>query len=304
MWSLKEGEKMKLQIFGISDKGCVREHNEDMVIIGESIFRDDTKEIAVELDENNNIFFVAIADGMGGHNKGEVASELVLTKMSEKIKTLSSGLEEAELKIKITEWAKEIHEYIETEGNKDISYKGMGTTLIGVIFYNNKVYYINAGDSRLYRYRRGYLTKISRDHSLREVTGNENIDSHILLNSFGGGKKVEIDFEPVGGKIVNDDNFLLCSDGLTDMLNDDEIEEIIGKENAVFNLVEQAKQKGGKDNISIVLLNISVQQKEKKLLFNDFSFVGKDKNEANIDYATDAQREVVFKTESYGKCQI
>ena len=76
---------MRITIFAMSDKGCVREHNEDMVLIGDYIFRDGSKQITVDLNEENKKFFIAIADGMGGYNAGEIASELALQKMVKKI---------------------------------------------------------------------------------------------------------------------------------------------------------------------------------------------------------------------------
>ena len=249
---------MKLNIIAVSDKGCVRAHNEDMILIGNDILRDGRKEILIDLNNENKKFFVAVADGMGGHNAGEVASEMVLRKMNEKINGLEMNLTEKDLSSKISEWVKEIHSDILKEGNKDINKKGMGSTLIGALFYNNKIYYLNVGDSRIYRLRNGYLMQISKDHSLREITGNKDIASNIITNSFGGGEKIFIDFAPVGSKIFNDDVLLLCSDGLSNELSDDEIEEILGnKENTVDVLLNKAKSKGGNDNISIILLYLS-----------------------------------------------
>lgn len=252
---------MQLKIWAISDKGCVREHNEDMVLIGEDIFRDDKRELTVDLSLAKKIFFVAIADGMGGHNAGEVASEIVLRKMAEKINTLEENLTENELRSKISEWAEEIHNFILDEGNKDIAKNGMGSTLIGVLFYNNFAYYVNVGDSRLYRFRDGNLMQISKDHSLREATGDKNIASNIIINSFGGGEKIFVDFAPVGGKILNGDVLLLCSDGLSDMVSDDEIEKILNneKEGVIEKLLDGAKKKGGEDNISMVLIDITIK---------------------------------------------
>ena len=247
---------MKLEISGISDKGCVRDHNEDMVLIGDDIFRDDNRRTVVNVSGENGKYFIAIADGMGGHNAGEVASEIVLQKIAEKITTLELGLTVKELSDRISEWTREIHQYILNEGNKNIEKKGMGSTLIGVLFYNGMAYYMNVGDSRLYRFRRGNLMQISRDHSLREMSGDNNVASNIIVNSFGGGEKIFVDFVPVGGKLLNGDILLLCSDGLSDMLTDDEIESILSKEDPLDNLVEEAKNKGGEDNISIVLVKM------------------------------------------------
>jgi protein phosphatase len=248
---------MKLRISAVSDKGCVRENNEDMAMIGEDIFRNATRKREITLDKDKKLF-IAIADGIGGHNAGEVASEIVLQKMLEKIKTLEGGLTEKDLKDKFSFWAQEIHSYILDEGNKDINKKGMGSTLIGLLFYEGRGYYINVGDSRLYRYRGGFLVQLSKDHSLQDVMGDKFIGSNIILNSFGGGERIFVDFAPAGGKILNNDVFLLCSDGLSDMLTDDEIEVILNNEKhtPVEKLLNEAKDKGGEDNITIILVYI------------------------------------------------
>jgi len=251
---------MNLQIFAVSDKGLIRKHNEDMVLIGSEIFRDGTRQVTIDLTEREKKFFVAIADGMGGHNAGEIASELLLRKIAEKVKSLRSNLPENELAEKFSLWASEIHSFIIEEGNKDPNRKGMGSTLIGVLFYDRKAYYINAGDSRLYRFRDGLLKQISRDHSFREILGKKDIPSNVIFNSFGGKSNgIFIDFEPVGGKILNGDILLLCSDGLSDMISDDEIEETLTEDkNSINKLLEKAKSNGGKDNISIILIKINI----------------------------------------------
>lgn len=247
---------MQLKVYAVCDKGCVRENNEDKILLGNDIFFDDRRELTLDLNGNKK-FFVAVADGMGGHNAGEVASGIVLERFKERIELLEENLTQEQIKEKMELWAREIHQEILNEGTKDINRKSMGSTLIGVLFYENKVYYINVGDSRLYRFRNGYLTQISRDHSLREATDDENIPSNILINSFGGGQKIFIDFAPVGGKILKGDTLLLCSDGLSGMVSDDEIERILGEENPIDKLLNEAKKNGGEDNISIVLVIIS-----------------------------------------------
>lgn len=251
--------KMQLTISAISDKGCVREHNEDMVLIGNNVFRDDEMKLVVDLQGEDGKFFVAVADGMGGHNAGGIASEIVLQMMTEKISILEINLTEKQLADKVSQWINEIHSYILDEGSRNVERKGMGTTLVGVLFYNNMAYYLNVGDSKLYRFRDSYLTQVSEDHSLRKLTGDENIPSNILLNSIGGGEKIYVEFAPVSKKLFDGDTFLICSDGLSDMLIDDEIEEILNnREDSLNMLLTEAKRRGGKDNISIILVKISI----------------------------------------------
>lgn len=248
---------MQLRIFAVCDKGCVREHNEDAVLIDKEIFRDESKHLVANLDEKKK-FFIAVADGLGEHNAGEIASEMVLQRMMQKIELLEDNLPQDKIAEKINLWVKEIHQEILDEGTRDITRRGMGSTLIGVLIYEGNIYYLNVGDSRLYRYRRGNLMQISKDHSLKEAMGDAKIPSNFLINSFGGGEKIFVEFAPVGGKIFDGDVLLLCSDGLSGMVNDEEIEQIIGEENPLDKLLTKAKDKGGEDNISIVIVYIEL----------------------------------------------
>jgi len=248
---------VELKIKAATDTGYARKHNEDRILLGSDILREGNKDITVIL-EDNPIYLVAIADGMGGHNAGEVASEMVLELMREKIKSLELGLTENELAKRIEEWAQETHSRILEEGKRLPERKGMGTTLVGALFYDEFAYYINVGDSRLYRLRDGYLVQVSKDHSLRELTGNRNIPSNVILNSFGGGDKVFIDFAPVSKRLFNGDTLLLCSDGLSDILTDEEIEKFLNtSEDPLLALLSAANNRGGNDNISVVLIQIT-----------------------------------------------
>ena len=247
---------MELKITVGTETGRVRGHNEDAILLGHHIIREGTKDITVKL-ENSPGYLVAIADGMGGHNAGEVASVMVLELMRDKMKSLCRRLTENELAQEIEERAQEIQSCILEEGCRFPERKGMGTTLVGVLFYNSLAYYINAGDSRLYRFRDGCLAQITRDHSLREVTGDDAIPSNIIVNSFGGSDGVFIDFGPVSKKLFGGDILLLCSDGLSDMLPGDAIERIMTNcEDPLSMLLEEANNRGGTDNISAVLVQI------------------------------------------------
>jgi len=247
---------MDLRIKAITDEGRVREHNEDSILIGDRILRQGSIEVAVSLT-TIQAYSVAVADGMGGHNAGEVASQMILERLREVVSSLETGLNKEELAKKFEAWARVTHACILGEGNRDPNKRGMGTTLVGVLFYGDRAYYINIGDSRLYRLRDGYLVQITRDHSLREVTGDKSIPSNVILNSFGAGGEIFIDFAPVGTRLLDGDNLLLCSDGLWDMLPDGEIEEILKTDNdPVATLLNKANDKGGMDNISIVLIQI------------------------------------------------
>ena len=249
---------MRIRIKAISDKGCVRENNEDMVLVGKKVLRDDRLQSFLEIGEEGSIFMMAVADGMGGANAGEVASQIVLESLKDGINRLPLGLDGAALKNWINSLCKAIHQEIVQEGINDPEKRGMGTTLAGLLYYEGCLLAINAGDSRIYRFRNGTLRQISRDHSLRELSGNRDAPGNVIVNSFGGGNAFYVDVEPAGNKVLDGDVFLLCSDGVSDMLSDEEIEDILAEDGSEDALLEAAKNRGGEDNISYVMSKVSI----------------------------------------------
>ena len=237
--------------------GCVRSNNEDMILVGKKLLRDDRLQGAVEPDKENPIFIVAVADGMGGANAGEVASQIVLEMFREGVFGLATGLDDEALKVAVNSLCLDIHQKVLQEGIADPAKRGMGSTLVGLLYYEGRLVLINAGDSRLYRFRNDTLMQISRDHSLHNLSGNSEAPSNVIFNSFGGGTTFYVDLEPAGKQILDGDVFLLCSDGVSDMLNDKEIEEILAGEGFEDALLEASKNKGGEDNISYVLVEVS-----------------------------------------------
>ena len=113
---------------------------------------------------------------------------------------------------------------------------------------------INIGDSRLYRYRDTVLKQISEDHSVRNLIGSA--DSNLIYNSLGAGDTVFADVVDISDRILPDDRYLVCSDGLTDMLSVEQIDAILDENvDAVDALIDAAKAAGGKDNISVILVH-------------------------------------------------
>jgi PPM family protein phosphatase len=248
---------MKFRITAVSDKGCVRENNEDMILVGKKLLRDERLQGAVEPGMERPIYLIAVADGMGGANAGEVASKMALEMVRDGVDSLAAGLDDDSLKNAIRSLCLDVHKKILETGIADPGKRGMGSTLIGLLYYEGRLMSINAGDSKLYRFRNGTLSQKSHEHSLRELSRNSDVPSNIVVNSFGGGNSFYVDIEPAGKKLLDGDIFLLCSDGITDMLSDEEIEAVLDKENFEDNLLEAAKCKGGKDNISYVLVEVS-----------------------------------------------
>lgn len=251
---------MKIDVHAVTDRGCLREHNEDRVLIGSELVRESVrKQISIRVEEAAS-YVVAIADGMGGHQAGEVAAETVLDLLAQRVKCLLPGLSSHELERELKQWAVDTHRCLLEEGERDVSKRGMGTTLVGVLFYEGAAYCLSAGDSRLYRFRDGLLVRLTEDHSLEEFSGGQ---SRALLNSFGAGATVFLDFRRV--RVLEGDTLLLCSDGLTTMLSDEEVEEIVRTcSDPLDELIMRAKHRGGHDNISIVLIGIGSSGEEMK----------------------------------------
>ena len=247
---------MNIRVSAICDKGLARSINEDAILINKDILRDTQSDYDIDINDTKAPFMIAVADGLGGHEAGEVASSFVVSSLSDKVSHLSQGLSVNDLKKTLNILIKEIHEEILAKGRSIPELNGMGSTMNGILFYSNKIFSINVGDSRLYRFRAGVLACLTKDHTLREISGNENSPSNIILNSFGGGKTIFFDFEELSARILTDDVLLICSDGLTLELSDDEIETLIEKGLSVNDLVNAAKSKGGKDNISVILIKI------------------------------------------------
>ena len=243
---------MILSIDAFSDLGCVREQNEDMVLVQGEMIRDDKLQLQLEPMEGFPAV-VAVADGMGGHNGGEFASELVVQSLDEFAHGLNRGLSFDELKTLFNEWIGMIHAEIVSKGKEIPAFLNMGTTLVGLLVYESRIFWYNAGDSRLYRFRGGILSQVSSDHSMREMV-DPTAPSNMICNSIGGGDEVFIDFTEISETVFDDDLFILCSDGLNDMLSDDRIESLLEQHADATQLVGQAKQAGGKDNVSVVLI--------------------------------------------------
>lgn len=251
---------MKIDIQAICDKGRVRENNEDALSIGGTFLRDDAINLTVDVQENS-VFYLLVSDGMGGHEKGEEASEITLEELKEQFamneiqpKTFSDDMNEA---------GKYISFKLNNAAYDQGQLKPMGCTLTGVVWHYGKIYLVNAGDSRTYRFRGGILRQLTTDQTERGITGNPQA-SKALLNCIGGGLTGTILTDDITNEIIDDDVLLICPDGLTDMLTDDEIEALLNEgvttDGMESGLAEKMKEKaceaGGYDNVSIILAKL------------------------------------------------
>ena len=240
-----------MRAFAKTDVGKAREINEDYYYISKP---------------EDNIQVYILADGMGGYNGGEVASKLATTTALSYIQSNFDSIpKEKEDILNLVKSAMEYANMVVYEkSNTEKELEGMGTTLEVCLIYNNKAYIGHVGDSRVYRIRKEFIRKLTHDHSyvqklVKDVTITEEEASHhpkknMLMKSLGCTAFVEPDVTVKG--FIKDDIILMCSDGLTNMIEDKEIYEIIKKEGtlAAEKLVEKANENGGYDNITAVVI--------------------------------------------------
>lgn len=248
--------KVELSVSLTCDIGCVRTINEDMILISGEKYRDTCDDFSTIIC-NNGRFVAAVADGMGGHNAGEIASEMALDCFDNFIVNLYDNLNDKDFRYKLDSEIKEIHRGLTMQGNTNSNYYGMGTTLVSLLTFGNRFYLLNVGDSRAYRFRNGILCQITTDHSVRNKNKDYTLPSNMIYNCLGGGgENAFADVIELTGKVFENDVFLLCSDGLYDELSEEEIETTLKNFCNASSLVNFAKAKGGHDNISAIVITI------------------------------------------------
>lgn len=241
-----------------SRPGCVRKNNEDMLLVNDKFLRDDEIGNTIIDDSDNTTTIFALADGMGGHNAGEVASSDVIHNLQYFVRDLPAGMSVAEFTEVMMKWFDNINMTIDTKGRINIDMALMGTTLVGLIHYNGMFFWMNCGDSRLYRMRDRKLSQISTDHSLRTALGG-NEPSNIILNCIGGGCQTSyLDICEFQDSVRDGDIYLLCSDGLNDMISDKEIENVLNTDGTACALIEAAYKAGGSDNVSVIVVKVGI----------------------------------------------
>jgi len=230
----------------MTDIGLQRESNEDAFVI------------SPELD------FCLAADGMGGAAAGEIASR-IFAETTLEIFSGNTNRSEKEILYRVQKAFSSANEKILEHVIQNPSHKGMGCTAELLAFYDEGFIIGHMGDSRTYRSRRGQLEQLTEDHTLVQqqvdegLISSENVRHHPLRNVIlrAVGLKKELVLDVLRGKTASGDLFLLCSDGLTDMVEDDQILEILLSDIDIHRktekLIEMAKAAGGNDNITVVL---------------------------------------------------
>ena len=208
----------------------------------------------------------ALADGMGGYAAGETASRealQVLQQEAEKFKELTG----TELCTAMRETVQQANKHIRQMAQNEIQYHDMGTTLVAVyLAADGKAYAVNVGDSRLYTWSAGTLQQVTRDHSY--VTAQEAFkhpQKNIILRAVGAEDELEVDCFTL--ELTADTKLLLCSDGLSDMVDDRQISEILQAHQtaeAAEVLLEAALDNGGRDNISLILIDLTPTEEDNR----------------------------------------
>ncbi len=231
---------------GKTDIGCKRSNNEDQYVI------------------NPEYNFCAAADGMGGAAAGEIAS-LIFTETASEILADNFTKSENEVLFRVKKVFSNANEKIRENIKKNPAHEGMGCTAELLVFYDCSFILGHVGDSRTYLLRRGELKQITQDHTLVQqqvdagIIPPANIKTHplrnVILRAIGHNKELHLDV--IRGNMFPDDLFLLCSDGLVDMIGDGQIRDILCSDidinEKTTELIESSKKAGGEDNITVVL---------------------------------------------------
>jgi protein phosphatase len=156
----------------------------------------------------------------------------------------------------ILSWHRSIHSIISSRGRAEQRYEGLGTTLVALLCYAQNFYWLNCGDSRLYRLHAGELTQVTTDHSPKDPNGMGG-HTNLITNCIGGGCQTSfIDIVPCNELVEPGDTLMLCSDGLNDMISDTEICNLLKQGLDANDLCLAAEAAGGYDNVSVVVIRI------------------------------------------------
>jgi protein phosphatase len=231
-----------------------------MALLGNRLIRDDSYDGVHELSELGRPYVLAVADGLGGQNAGEIASREVLTGFREEALGLEAGLTPTTVTLRLSEISGRIQDELIARGNANSRHRGMSTTLTAIVVYESQFFLLHAGDSRCYVLRNGVLQQATRDHTLREFSGDPSIPGNILVNCFGAEDDFFVDAKQFGSEGDAGDVFLICSDGLSDMVSDSRMEATLSQsprlEAAGARLLELANAGGGRDNITFVIARV------------------------------------------------
>jgi serine/threonine protein phosphatase PrpC len=247
-------KQLRLEVAQLTDVGRKREHNEDNMAY---VIPKDQQVMA----KKGALFIVA--DGMGGHAAGEVASEIAVDTVSNVYYQDDSD----DVAYSLLHAIKRANALIHQRAAENMLRSGMGTTCVAAVLRGNMAYIANIGDSRAYIVRGGQVKQVSQDHSwvaeqvraglLTEDQARTHAQRNVITRCLGTQADVEIDVFPE--QIEDKDALVLCSDGLSGLVSDDEIRRIVdqsGPQDSVYHLVQRANENGGPDNITAIVVSV------------------------------------------------
>lgn len=242
-----------MKYFGISDVGLVRKINQDCYSITTNKAQDT---------------LAIVCDGVGGGRSGDIASKAAASFLSDRFNNCEAFSDDRQIREWLNKTITEVNAFVVSLALSKRKYEGMSTTLVAALFCKLGTYVVNVGDSRAYYLSDEQLIKITKDHTLVETLVDQGLikpedalkhpHRHVLINAIGIESEIKIDIFRLSEPY---ELLMLCSDGLHGYLSDDEIQTHINIkqdiEHITQNLVDQANQKGGMDNVTIVLVEVA-----------------------------------------------
>ena len=262
-----------IQIIGLTDVGRVRQNNEDNFLIADLAVKSVPEAAQFsQFSITDRGTLLLVSDGMGGRNAGEVASQVAVDVFRSELVTRDVKQVSCEL---LAEVAKKANWTIWSRSQRNPSEQGMGATLTALLVENNKAHIVQIGDSRAYIVRNNHIFRLTKDQSMVQTLIDSGIIQpeeaethpyrHVILQSLGAEPTVY----PVTSTIdlYNGDCLLLCSDGLSNMLNDESLQKIIVNtaniNEGCHTLLKAANNQGGKDNITLILASLSIKSRHR-----------------------------------------
>lgn len=235
----------KINLYGFTDPGRTRSSNEDCILC------------------MPDIPAAILADGMGGHSAGEVASRTAVDTIAAILRQTTRGISARE---RLESAVQAAHSVIREKSRQSIRCRGMGTTVVVALVEGNVLYHAHVGDSRLYLLRGGEFRCLTRDHTLQQEfidqglytpeEAREKVSRNILTKALGLEPQISIDCNELD--ILPGDRFLICCDGLYEMLTDHEMGALLNRPHALdevgLDMVELANARGSKDNVSVIII--------------------------------------------------
>lgn len=240
-----------MKIIAKTDIGLVRATNEDTFTY-------------IVKDENN--FMAFVCDGMGGHLGGSYASSKTVEILNDAYEKLDPSSSIKNLGVWLFDTLQSANEYIYEQSLANENLKGMGTTVSGVIMLNGEIYYAHIGDSRIYAYSKDNLQQVTTDHTYVNTLllnglitfkqAQKHPKRHVLTNALGIKRKVSVDIGQI--RLKDDENLLICTDGVHNLLDDKKLTKLLNEEIDIELKINMIKEKvlslGGLDNITLILL--------------------------------------------------